>query len=247
MRRSWLILAFCLFSASGTRAWAGEPVSLSAADGVRVFGELNHAEGKPRAMVLLFHMAGSNRGEYAEIAPRLAALGFDSLAIDQRSGGSAWGRANETVRNLGRSTDYLPALADLEAALAYAVARKPALPVVVWGSSYSAALVFLLAARHPAEVSALLAFSPGEYLGGASVEASAAKVRAPSFVTSASDPGEISAAAALLAAEPATFKRQFKPQAGVHGSSTLRAGDNPAGWRANWEAVEAFLKVAAPG
>jgi hypothetical protein len=31
----------------------------------------------------------------------LTALGFDVLAIDQRSGGSLWGHANETVQQSG--------------------------------------------------------------------------------------------------------------------------------------------------
>ena len=40
--------------------------------------------------------------------------------------------------------------------------------ILVWGSSYSAALVFLLAAEHQDEIKAILAFSPGEYLRGSS-------------------------------------------------------------------------------
>jgi hypothetical protein len=41
------------------------------------------------------------------IGPMLAALGFNALAIDQRSGSNAWGRTNETVKRLGKSTDAL--------------------------------------------------------------------------------------------------------------------------------------------
>jgi len=64
-------------------------------------------ERDKRKLPHLFHQAGSNRGEYAMIGPMLAALGFNALAIDQRSGGNAWGRTNETVKRLGKSTDAL--------------------------------------------------------------------------------------------------------------------------------------------
>jgi pimeloyl-ACP methyl ester carboxylesterase len=96
----------------------------------------------------------------------LATLGFNVLAIDQRSGGNAWGRTNETVKRLGKSTGYDEALPDLEAALQWAKSSGETGPIIVWGSSYSAALVFLLAANHRREVKAILAFSPGEYLRG---------------------------------------------------------------------------------
>jgi len=51
---------------------------------------------------------------------------------------------------------------------------------VVWGSSYSAALVFLLAARHPGDVNGVVAFSPGEYLSkGTAVRDAARKAEVP--------------------------------------------------------------------
>jgi alpha-beta hydrolase superfamily lysophospholipase len=144
-----------------------------------------------RPLILLFHQAGSNRAEYAPIAPMLTALGFDALAIDQRSGGSLWGHANETVRHLGRSEDYGSAFHDLEGALTWAKSSGRSGPVIVWGSSYSAALVFLLAAKHLQDVKALLAFSPGEYLASpSSVRSAAAQLSIPIFVTSAKGAGK---------------------------------------------------------
>jgi hypothetical protein len=44
---------------------------------------------KSQPYILLSHQAGSNRAEYAPIAPRLVKPGFNCLAIDQRSGGEA--------------------------------------------------------------------------------------------------------------------------------------------------------------
>jgi len=219
-----------------------EQVVLKAADGVEVFGTYSEPE-KPRGLILLFHQAGSGQGEYLTIVPRLAAQGFATLTIDARSGGDMFG-GNWTVKKLGGERGYLEARQDLEAALAWAQARK--LPVILWGSSYSASLSFLIAADHP-EVKALLAFSPGEYFDGKpAVAPAAAKLTMPVFVTSAQDPGEIAAGKALIDAVPAANKRQFVPvKGGAHGSSTLIAAKNPGAEDA-WSAVLAFLDSAVP-
>ena len=116
------------------------------------------------------------------------------------------------------------------------------LPVVLWGSSYSAALVFEVAAEHADQVSAVIAFSPGEYLrkSGAVARASA-QVHAPIYVTSSPDAGEVNAARQILAASPAAAKTQFVPKFGVHGSSTLIEARDPKGAAENWDHVLAFL------
>lgn len=223
---------------------ATEPVTLTAADGVKVYGTWYRAE-RPKALILLFHQAGSGSGEYATIAPKLVAEGYSALAIDQRAGDGMFG-ANRTAKELGREAGYLDAKPDLEAALAWAKDRK--LPVLLWGSSYSAALVFLVAAEHPGEVAGVLAFSPGEYLGTEGmVKAAAAKVFVPAFVTSAKDEKEIAAARAIESAVPAAGKTLFVPQhGGVHGSSTLIPARNSAGAAENWEAVRVFLRRTVP-
>ena len=220
-----------------------DAVSFTASDRVQVFADYYSAGSKAKPLILLFHQAGSNRGEYATIGPMLATLGFNALAIDQRSGGNAWGRTNETVKRLGRSTDYDEALLDLEAALQWAKSSGQTGSILVWGSSYSAALVFLLAAEHRGEIKALLAFSPGEYLGGSStVRKAAAQVSIPIFVTTAKNPEEITTAESILDASHSAEKSQFVPQlGGVHGSSTLREDENPDGAEENWAAVKEFL------
>ena len=233
-----LLLAF--FLASGTKAAPAQDLTLKAADGVTVYGKL-YAAPHPKAIILLFHQAGSNSAEYAPIAPKLVEMGFTALAIDQRAGGNMFDTVNQTAKHLGHAANYLDALPDLEAALAYGKAQN--LPVVVWGSSYSSSLVFLLAARHPGEIKALLSFSPGEYLGqDGMVKAAAAKDDLPIFVTEAREKEEIDKATPILAASPSAFKVQFIPAvAGVHGSSTLRADRNAKGMAENWQAVTAFL------
>ena len=97
---------------------AAEVISFAASDRVQVFADFYSAGSKAKPLILLFHQAGSNRGEYATIAPMLVVLGFNALAIDQRSGGNAWNRTNETVKHLGKSTDYGEALLDLRGSIA---------------------------------------------------------------------------------------------------------------------------------
>lgn len=224
-----------------------QEVELRASDGTVIHGRYYPAmpvTGTPRSLVLLFHQAGSNAGEYEPIAPRLQALGHAALAIDQRSGGRRFGRDNRTVVGLeGGSTGYSAAYPDLEAALAWA--RTQGAPrVLAWGSSYSAALVFRLGAEHGDELAGLLAFSPGEYLGRKGLVAGwAAEGTMPVFVSSAPGEAEEAGAIAAAAGERAV---QHVPAKGVHGSSMLRPDRNPGGHEAIWAAVEAFLRRVAP-
>ena len=216
-------------------------VTFPATDGTLLSADLYAARDETRApIILLFHQAASNGGEYADIAPHLVELGWNALAVDTRAGGRMWNRNNRTVMRLGRSTDFLSAYPDLEAALAWAKERGYARPIVVWGSSYTSALVLRLAAEHE-DVGAVLSFSPGEYLGpGEPVRAAAAKVKVPIFVTTASG-HEVDVARWILDGSPSVLKVQYVPTVGVHGSSTLRKDRNPGGADENWEAVASFL------
>ena len=233
-------LLLALFLSANAAAAPVQELTLKAVDGVTVYGKL-YSAAHPKAIILLFHQAGSNTAEYAPIAPKLVEMGYSALAIDQRSGGNMFDATNRTVKQLGRSTDYLDAEKDLEAAFAYA--KEQHLPVVLWGSSYSSSLVFLVAAKYPGEVKALLSFSPGEYLGSPDmVKKAAAQDKLPIFVTQAKEDEEIDKAKAIVSASPSTFKVQFLPKmGGVHGSSTLRADRDPKGLAENWQAVTAFL------
>lgn len=221
-----------------------DPVSFRTKDGVTVYGDFRPAAGKPRATILLFHMAGSNGGEYDPIAPVLNKAGFATLAIDQRSGGTLWGRANRTASAAKRGGSYAAALPDLEAAVAFGQEKKAG-PLAIWGSSYSSALVFVVAAHHP-EVKALLAFSPAEYIGGYSIGGEAAKLTIPVYITSAPSEVESASARDLAVAVPGHRAVQYVPKRGVHGSATLRADENPGGATENWRPVTSFLDEVFP-
>jgi dienelactone hydrolase len=241
-------LASLLIVALFAHGVAAEPVTLTAADGVKVFGEVWRTDASNAPVILAFHQAGSSHAEYAPLAPRLNAAGFTILAIDQRSGGGYFGETNKTVVTLGRSTSYDAALADLAAALDWSRSAAKGAPVLLWGSSYSAALVFLLAAQNPGAIAGVLAFSPGEYLAsGDAVRKAARNVTVPVFITQAADRREVDQARAILGAVASADKVQFIPTTGgVHGSSTLRQDEDPAGAEENWQAVLLFLKRFQP-
>ncbi len=163
------------------------------------------------------------------------------------SGATQLLRASSDPRALGRDAEYLEALPDLEAGLDWAKRNGSAGRAAASGSSYSSALAFLLAARHPGDLSAILAFSPGEYPGKPRlVRDAASRLTLPIYVTSASSRGEIGAAREILAAAASNTKRQFEAKKGVHGSSTLRADANPAGTESNWAAGLEFLGGVFP-
>jgi len=225
-----------------------QAVTLTAPDGVTVYGTYYPA-ANARAVILLFHQAGSSKDEYTTIAPQLQRAGFAALAIDQRVGGGLYGTNQTMAGHKGKAEDYLSALPDLEAALAWAKDKAQGKPILLWGSSYSASLVFVVAASKLAEgsVKGVLAFSPGEYFDDKKmVEKAAAQITVPVFVTSANTLEEEQEAKAILSATKSTDRQQFIPKAGVHGSSTLIAAKNPGGADDNWQAVLAFLKRVAP-
>jgi dienelactone hydrolase len=251
---SMALAAFCMVAAcSGRQARARlgfESVDFPAAGDIEVRADLYEPNDPSETLILLFHQAGSSRGEYREIAPKLVEAGYRVMAIDQRSGKESNGVRNETARRAaqkGRPSAYLDAYADLQAALAYARRVLKAKRVVAWGSSYSASLVFRLAAEHPDEVDAVLAFSPGEYFekdkGSGYVRGLAKRVKSPLFVTSSKS--ERPQIQAIFDASPSDEKVLFTPRSkGQHGSRALWSSspDNEA----YWAAVRAFLEAHAP-
>ena len=237
--------------ATGARAEpAFQVIDFATAGGIRAHADLYSPNHESSTLIIVFHQAGWSRGEYREIAPKLVALGYQVLAVDQRSGRGVNGVRNETSRRATKrrlQKRYLDAYPDLVAALDYAVATLAPRDIVVWGSSYSASLVFRLAAERPDDVAAILAFSPGEYFRKRKrpdyIRSFAKHVRDPVFVTSAKS--ERAQAKPIYDAVPVKEKILFTPASlGQHGSRALWAK-----WNDNdvyWAAVIAFLKEYVP-
>jgi len=243
------VLALLLLSPALLLEARAEPIQFQSADGLAITGEVTRPQGAPKTAIVLFHQAGSSRGEYHTIAPKLAEKGYLVLAIDQRSGNGFAGIANETAkraRKASMGTKYTDAIPDLEAAVAYARGPLGAEKVIVWGSSYSAALVLALAGQDQGFADGVLAFSPGEYFSGKpAVKTNAAKIAVPVFITAAKS--EAGQWAAIFKAIPdTTVKTGFVPKGvGLHGSSAL-IPDRSTNEDEYWGAVEAFLAQNLP-
>ncbi len=89
--QKWLshrtLLAVLFLLTNSVHATDNTTIHLKSADGLLITADsyLPH-DTNTAPLIVLFHQAGSSRGEYSEIAPRLNELGFNCIAVDQRSG-----------------------------------------------------------------------------------------------------------------------------------------------------------------
>lgn len=225
---------------------AYKPISFTSEDGLEISADLYAPhEAKDTPFIVLCHQAGWSRGEYREIAPKLNKLGFNCMAIDQRSGGGINDVANETLaraQKADKDTQFLDAQQDIVAALNHARKERATGKVILWGSSYSAALSLVIAGENNDLVDGVMAFAPGEYFVRFGkpknwVQASASKIADPCFITSAKN--EWGRWQAIFESIPQE-KQKFVPDtAGNHGSRALweKFDDHPA----YWASVEKFL------
>jgi pimeloyl-ACP methyl ester carboxylesterase len=231
-------------------AMAKKTVSFPSLDEVKITADLYGNSDDRAPLIILFHQAGWSRGEYVEIAPKLLKLGFNCLAVDLRSGGEINGILNKTKIEAvkeKRGTYFLDAYKDMAASLLYAKAQLKPKKIIIWGSSYSSALAFKLAADFSFAVDAILAFSPGEYFVTKKrvklknyILNYALLIHQPIFITSAKD--EIGLWKKLYNSVPGSKKHKFLPtdSKGNHGSRALwkKWPDN----KAYWQAVTTFLQ-----
>jgi len=225
---------------------AQETVSFESFDGLALTADLYLvSEDASTPFIVLFHQANASRGEYLEIAPRLNELGFNALALDQRSGSSAGGLDNETAaraREADLGSGFLAAAQDIQAALEYVNATYSSNTIIALGSSYSASLVLKLAAEKPVLMDAVIAFSPGEYFGAdVSIRDAVSTLELPVFIASAKL--EADDWQAIFEAVPSENKVGFIPKEGFgqHGSASLKASVPKSDLY--WQALEAFLSA----
>ncbi|WP_439182164.1 alpha/beta hydrolase [Carboxylicivirga taeanensis] len=217
-------------------------------DGLKVTADLYVERPTDSPFIILFHQAGWSRGEYLEIAPKLNQLGYNCMAVDQRSGEVVNNVVNETAKRAvekGLSTEFMDAVPDMMAAINYVQLNYNPSKLIIWGSSYSSTLVLKIAADHPSLVDAVLAFAPGEYSkyfgkSGNWIAPIVDKIQIPVFITSAKSEYEIWKG--IYEAIGSTHKRYFLPESdGNHGSKALwsRFDDSLV----YWEAVKEFLSA----
>lgn len=205
-----------------------EKVTFDAADGLSVTADLyvQHPETNP--FIVFFHQAGWSRGEYRPIVQSFLDMGFNCMAVDQRSGAKINDVVNETAgraSEAGLGTTFVDAIPDMKAAILYARAHYAKGRLAIWGSSYSAALVLHIAHEFPRDVHVVLSFSPGEYFtrfgkSASFVTDAAAKMTQAAFITSAQN--EQQQWQGIYDAIPHKEKSFFLPEtAGNHGSRAL--------------------------
>lgn len=223
-----------------------QTIKFPSSDGLELTADLYMTDDNSAPFIVLFHQARWSRGEYQEIAPKLNLLGFNCLAVDLRSGGEVNGIKNESFEKAQRAmkpTKYVNSYPDMEASIAYAIKYYTKGKVIIWGSSYSSALVLKYAGDNTDKVDAVLSFSPGEYFASQGkskkwITESASKIIMPVFITSAK--GEKSSWSGIFEAIPTEQKEYFLPTtAGNHGSRAMwsKFGDSVF----YWNAVENFL------
>lgn len=249
---SWAAVVLVLLFASAGKAAQKQTITFPSRDGLTITADLYLAhKGEKTPFIVLFHQAGRSRGEYVEIAPRLNKLGFNCMAVDQRSGFAVNGINNATAKRAkaaGKSASYVDVLPDMRTAMRYVRKHYAAEKLIAWGSSYSAALVLKLAGDEPGLLDGVVAFSPGEYFqkfGKSStwIQGSAAKIEKPVFITSAK--GEKKIWCAIFAAIPSKKKVSYLPRTkGNHGSRALWAKfKDHEGY---WKSARKFLRSNFP-
>ncbi len=212
-------------------------IQFKSLDSITITADLYFNQLKDAPLLILFHQARFSRGEYRSIAPKLNNLGYNCLAIDQRSGKGIHNVINQTHKEAvskGLPTNYLDALPDLEAAISYAEHILQSERIIIWGSSYSSALIFYLAQKYPTHIVGALSFSPGEYFSikDKSIAYYAHRISCPVFITSAKDEhGNWRAIYDTIPSKKYFFLPKDK---GKHGSKALWSDNdsNPEYWQA---------------
>jgi len=216
-------------------------VDFPSKDSLKIRADFYQAK-KPKGLLVFCHRSHFNRGEYKDIAPRLSAQGFSSLAIDQRSGMNVLGYINETstlAKKKGLPTGYLDARQDIEAAVDFAFKKNHRKPIILVGSSYSASLSLLIA-KDIDKVKAVAVFSPGEYLKGVEIAKAIKDFSKPIFATSARK--EIGDTKKLFCFVGKKYISYFLPTVeGFHGAKSLWPSSN--GNEQYWKAFSNFLRA----
>jgi len=240
------VIFFFIFILSTASFSKVKTVTYKSQDGLLITADL-YLTHKPNApFIILFHQAGWSRGEYKEIAPKLNKLGYNSMAVDLRSGGKVNGVINQTHKlaiEQKKGTNYLDAIQDIVASIEYAKKNYAKGKLIIWGSSYSSALVLVVGSKHKKDVDGILSFSPGEYFEKSGktktyITDNAKNITQPVFITSAKR--EYGNWKNIFAAIPSKNKSYFIPKSdGNHGSRVLWSKFDYS--KEYWAAVKSFL------
>lgn len=215
-------------------------IQFKSKDGLLMTADYYEVKGH-KGIILLCHRSHCNRAEYRETAPKFNGLGYSCLAIDQRSGMKVFGEVNET-KNRAKAqklpTGYLDAKPDVEAGIDYAYKLNDNKPIILLGSSYSAALSLLIGAEND-KLKSLIVFSADEHLKGRELAKEIKGIKVPIFASSAKK--EIKDTEHVLRFVEKKLVQQYKPkEEGFHGSKIL--WESVKGYQDLWDEITKFLE-----
>jgi alpha-beta hydrolase superfamily lysophospholipase len=193
---------------------AGRPVTWTGPDGTALAGMLYEA-GRQAPGVVLVHMLGRSKDEWAGIASRLQEAGVTALAMDLRGHGSS----------SGSGATFAPMSGDVRAAADWLAARGNVRQgaVAIVGASLGATLAALAAADAPS-VRAVALISPSLDYRGLRLDASVMKKlgrRAVWLVASTEDPYALRTVRELAGTDAAREQRLSAVRA--HGTALFAA------------------------
>jgi alpha-beta hydrolase superfamily lysophospholipase len=228
---SWLareraFVATVLVLVAGPAFAAGRVVNLAATDGTPLVGMFYEASARPAPAVVLVHMLGRSKEEWAPFAERLQSAGITALAIDLRGHG----------RSGGSASDLSAMVADVEAAVGWLAAHssvRPA-PVGIVGASLGANLAGIVAAGSPV-VRAVAMISPSLDYRGVRLDTALMKKigdRPVWLTASTEDPYALRTVKELAADEAAREQRLSAVRA--HGTALFSADQELAGALVDW-------------
>lgn len=237
------ITAIAIFMGLCTALFA-EEIEITNPEGVTLYGDYFSGDSDA-PLIILHHQAGwSAGGEYGEIAKHLVANGYNILAFDARGGGTRDGVPNRTLEALGiERLAFCEVLPDILASVDYAAATYPNAKKILWGSSYSSALVLNAATNKKDDITAVLAFSPaqGDFMGECQPNDFANKLTVPTMILRPASEMKSEASQMQFELFKTAGHTMHIAENGVHGSSMLLETRTKHNTDVEWAAVLTFL------
>lgn len=240
-----LVPALLFFACEPKEASNDTSFDFYTADSIHVYGDIFSTD-RSAPLILLFHQGGSNtRAEYQTIIPELLDDGYNVITIDQRRGGQTFGSYNRTVAEIPvNNYGYCDAYPDISQTLDIALAKGFTGKKILWGSSYSAALVIKLGVERSSDIDGILAFSPasGEPMAGCDPNEYFGDIEVPLLVLRPQNEMEYQSVADQFELAKSNGHQTYIADPGVHGSSMLVYDRVLGDVSETWKVVDDFLK-----
>lgn len=207
------LLAFVLLLGAALPGVAdAKPVTVKAADGIKLAGEFNAVEGERAA--LLVHMLGRSKRDWAFTTDKLNAAGVATLAVDLRAHGE-----NAGAETGPTDADFAAMRQDVVAGIEFLRAQGYT-DITLIGASIGANLVLNAAAADP-EITNVILLSPGMEYKGISIERAMAEYQGKLLIV-ASKEDTYSAKTAIVVDAQAKGPHHLEVyQAAGHGTKML--------------------------